>query len=182
MPSQDIGQIIRVHCHDGWTILNPILDSSAISSYFTSWQKYTDTVVGPSFDDFATWRQWLLPANARTQFTTSSDCTQCSNADGEVDQVYHMTGNYYLCAWGTKGDCGLFFWTKKSFCFWTVSLSLFNHTTDMDLDEECYSCVNRHGGNEYLEYMSGTCTHMTMHPDQKVSFTNFADITCSHAL
>lgn len=27
---------------------------------------------------------------------------------------------------------------------------------DMDLDEECYSCVNRHGGNEYLEYMSGT--------------------------
>ena len=145
LPSQDgIGEIVRVHCHGGWTILNAQLDADVLPSYFTSWQEYTDTVAGPSFDDFATWREWLVMADARTQFAIAPDCTQCATeswheAGGAVEgvqsannQVYHMTGNYYLCAWGTKGDC------------------------DMDLDEGCYSCVNRHGGNEYLEYMSGT--------------------------
>eukprot|EP01084_Bolivina_argentea_P134567 237340_1 len=69
-----------------------------------------------------------------------------------ANRVYHMTGNYYLCAWGTKGDC------------------------DMGLDGDCYSCVNRHGGNEYLSYMSGTCTHMVSSADQKV-YTHHDDCT-----
>ena len=151
MPSEDVGEIIHVNCYDGWTILNPAMDMDTLPMYFTSWLEYTEKVAGPSFDDFATWRDWLYQANANTEFTLSPDCTSCASESFEDDisptnQVYHMTGNYYLCAWGTKGDC------------------------DMDLNEECYSCVNRHGGNDYLEYMSGTCTHMVSHADQKVFF------------
>ena len=156
MPSEDIGQIIHVNCYDGWIILNPALDEQ-LSAYFTSWLAYTDKVAGPSFDDFATFRQWLYPATQDTEFTLSPDCNSCQaepfeDIQSPTNQVYHMTGNYYLCAWGTKGDC------------------------DMDLNEECYSCVNRHGGNDYLEYMSGTCTHMVSHSDQKV-YTHHDDCT-----
>ena len=157
MPSEDIGQVLHVNCYQGWTILNPYLDMDTIPSYFTSWLEYTDKVAGPSFDDFATWRDWLYQANQNTEFTLSPDCNSCEAEPFEddidpTDQVYHMTGNYYLCAWGTKGDC------------------------DMDLTEQCYSCVNRHGGNDYLEYMSGTCTHMVNHADQKV-YTHHDDCT-----
>lgn len=90
-------------------------------------------------------------------FTLSPDCTSCDKQSFQDDlsptnQVYHMTGNYYLCAWGTKGDC------------------------DMDLSGQCYTCVNRHGGNDYLEYMSGTCTHTVSHADQRV-YTHHDDCT-----
>ena len=48
-----------------------------------------------------------------------------------------MTGNYYLCAWGTKGDC------------------------DMDaVSLECSMCKNYHGGKYYGEIMSGVCSHV----------------------
>eukprot|EP00485_Elphidium_margaritaceum_P008249 CAMPEP_0202688380 /NCGR_PEP_ID=MMETSP1385-20130828/3905_1 /ASSEMBLY_ACC=CAM_ASM_000861 /TAXON_ID=933848 /ORGANISM="Elphidium margaritaceum" /LENGTH=1949 /DNA_ID=CAMNT_0049343345 /DNA_START=200 /DNA_END=6049 /DNA_ORIENTATION=+ len=158
MPSEEVGEIIHVNCYQGWTVLNPSLDRETLPSYFTSWLEYTDKVVGPSFDDFATWRQWFSAATENTEFSLSEDCTVCApqpaadDVRSGVNQVYHMTGNYYLCAWGTKGDC------------------------DMDLREQCYSCVNRHGGNDYLEYMSGTCTHLISHADQKV-YTHHDDCT-----
>jgi len=149
LPTKEVNgsmPVLRVTCSNGWTILNPALDPLAVPMYFSSWLDYTDSVAGPSLDDFASWRDWLVPADDNTLFTTSPDCSSCEmdlglDAEGGV---YHMTGNYYLCAWGTKGDC------------------------DMDLDANCFSCVNRHGGADYLEWMSGTCTHLAATPDTKV--------------
>ena len=55
------------------------MDNNESSTYFTSWLEYTDNVVCPSFDDFATWRQWFYPANKNTEFTLSPDCSICES-------------------------------------------------------------------------------------------------------
>eukprot|EP01084_Bolivina_argentea_P307311 531140_1 len=116
--------LLPVVCNGGNTILDPTLSFSRYSAYFSSLYMYDVGIAGPVIDDFATWRSWYLPYESSEDFRygVSDDCSSQCMTDELQNKAYYMTGNFYLCAWITKGDC------------------------DMDADSyECYQCA-RQGG------------------------------------
>ena len=95
---------------------------------------------------FSNWRQWYLPQliddtkiNDYT-YGISPDCSStCQyNSEMELNSAYYMTGNFFLCAWVTKGDC------------------------DMDAETyQCYQCARK--GGRSTAVLPGTFIYISMH-------------------
>eukprot|EP00484_Ammonia_sp_Unknown_P020063 CAMPEP_0197030868 /NCGR_PEP_ID=MMETSP1384-20130603/10007_1 /TAXON_ID=29189 /ORGANISM="Ammonia sp." /LENGTH=1847 /DNA_ID=CAMNT_0042460297 /DNA_START=328 /DNA_END=5871 /DNA_ORIENTATION=- len=150
--NEETAPLLPVVCNDGNTILDASLSFERYSHYFSSLYMYDVGIAGPELDDFSTWREWYLPLEDSANFIygVSDDCSsQClSDAKGQFDTTYYMTGNFYLCAWITKGDC------------------------DMDAESyECYQCA-RNGGRSTSVY-PGVCSHVAMSADFEVHDDHF---------
>lgn len=128
----DFHPLLPVTCSNGNTILNPSLSFQTYQYYFSSLYMYDIGIAGPNLDDFSNWRQWYLPQlseedklnTLQLQYGISSDCSSaCTyNDDMDSNSAYYMTGNFFLCAWITKGDC------------------------DMDAETyQCYQCARKGG-------------------------------------
>ena len=143
--------LLPVMCNDGNTILDPSLSFERYSNYFTSLYMYDIGIAGPDLDDFHSWREWYLPFESSENFIygVSDDCSsQCLSESDKPDKAYYMTGNFYLCAWITKGDC------------------------DMDAETyECYQCA-RNGGRSSSVY-PGVCSHVATSVDFQVHDDHF---------
>ena len=149
--SSTLHPLLPVTCNDGNTILNPSLSFETYQYYFSSLYMYDIGIAGPNLDDFSNWRQWYLPQitddTKMTDYTygISPDCSSTCEYNTEMDQnsAYYMTGNFFLCAWVTKGDC------------------------DMDAETyQCYECARKGGRN--TEILPGT--HLFMHCINKTPY------------
>jgi len=148
---EESAPLLPVMCSQGNTILDASLSFERYSQYFTSLYMYDVGIAGPTLDDFSTWRQWYLPLESSDDFLygVADDCaTQCVTDGLKQDHTYYMTGNFYLCAWITKGDC------------------------DMDAETyECYVCA-RNGGRSTSVY-PGVCSHVAASADFQVHDDHF---------
>merc|ERR1719295_209743 len=148
--SDDNYDLLPVVCNDGNTILDPSLSFERYRQYFSSLYMYDEGIAGPELDDFSSWREWWLPLESSEQFIygVSDDCSSSCLTDAAFDKGYYMTGNFYLCAWITKGDC--------------------------DMDAETYTCYQcaRNGGRSSSVY-PGVCSHIAMSVDHTVHDDHF---------
>eukprot|EP01084_Bolivina_argentea_P298668 514715_1 len=144
--------LLPVICSDGNTILDASLAFDRYSAYFSSLYMYDVGIAGPQIDDFGTWREWYLPLEESDSFIygVADNCVDtCLTADESArDTAYYMTGNFYLCAWITKGDCDM-----------------------NDESYECYECA-RHGGRSSQVY-PGVCSHVATSVDYEVHNDHF---------
>jgi len=143
--------LLPVMCNAGNTILDASLSFDRYAKYFSSLYMYDVGIAGPELDDFVSWRDWFLPMEDSGEFVygVSDDCSsECLTDDSVHETAYYMTGNFYLCAWITKGDC------------------------DMDADTyECYQCA-RNGGRSAATY-PGVCSHVATSVDHSVHDDHF---------
>eukprot|EP01084_Bolivina_argentea_P286091 490715_1 len=150
--------LLPVTCSNGNTILDPSLSFTTYTYYFSSLYMYDIGIGGPDLNDFNSWRQWYLPEISITdkqntyniQYGISEDCTNtCQyNDDFNSNSAYYMTGNFYLCAWITKGDC------------------------DMDATTyQCYQCARK--GGRSTDILPGVCSHLEYSVDQTVHTDHF---------
>ena len=94
---------IKVRCFEGWTILDYSLDSN-IENYFSSTMQVHDGFLTMDVSkEHLNWDEWFKIDNV--VFSTSTDCQSCDYdpADPTASNAYYMTGNYYGCAFATKG-------------------------------------------------------------------------------
>jgi len=119
---------------------------------------YDIGIGGPNLDDFSNWRQWYLPelseedklSKYELMYGVSEDCTSSClyNTGLNSNSAYYMTGNFFLCAWATKGDC------------------------DMDAETyQCYECA-RIGGRS-SDVQPGVCSHLEYPVDHEVHTDHF---------
>eukprot|EP01084_Bolivina_argentea_P286092 490717_1 len=152
--------LLPVTCSNGNTILDPSLSFTTYTYYFSSLYMYDIGIAGPDLNDFSTWREWYLPdindENDNNQnkdiymYGISDDCeSECLTNNLKPDIGQYMTGNFYLCAWITKGDC------------------------DMDAKTyECYQC-SRNSGRSSSSIYPGVCSHIPKSVDYIVHNDHF---------
>lgn len=101
---------ILVRCYSGWTILDYSLDSNVKSYFSSTMQVHDDFMTMDVSKEHLNWDEWFKVDNVL--FTTSQDCNSCDIDEYNQDDIdlievsgsgYYMTGNYYGCAFATKG-------------------------------------------------------------------------------
>eukprot|EP01083_Nonionella_stella_P290532 988555_1 len=95
------GPIIPAICSNGYTMLDPSLDTNLESfpSYLSSWD-YARTSLDyiiTNLDDTSTFREWFLPSDSYTKFSVAPQCKSCHAATDPNDDVVYYTDGFNFC-------------------------------------------------------------------------------------
>ena len=111
-PSADLG-ILPAICSHGYAMLDGFLDRNLqslpqfLSSY--DYERYSTDHLIPNLDDFASFRQWLLPSDNSTTFRVAADCSECIDGEFGENTAYHISSHAFCGANLLSSGCPAYF-------------------------------------------------------------------------